>query len=146
MSKNSLVKEFESAQIKQDIPPFNIGDTVSVHTRIKEGDKERVQVFTGTVIARKGGSLGETFSLHRIAYGEGMEKVFLLHSPRIEKIEVTRLGKVRRSKLYYLRGQYGKAAKVPGVMDKRRTSKKKNVATKVVAEVSSVELVDNSAE
>lgn len=112
MSKLAVVQKLESKQLKKDVAPFSIGDTVRVHTRIIEGEKERIQVFTGTVIARKGSGLSETFSVHRVAYGEGMERVFLLHSPRIAKIEVMKEGHVRRSKLYYLRGTSGKASKV----------------------------------
>lgn len=112
MSKNPMIQELEQEALKKDIPEFNIGDTVKVHTRIIEGNKERVQVFAGTVIARKGTGVAETFSLHRVAYGEGMERVFLLHSPRIAKLELVRRGKVRRAKLYYLRGTAGKKAKV----------------------------------
>ncbi len=112
MSRDALLEEIETSQLKQDIPHFNVGDTIKVHIRIIEGDKERVQIFTGTVIARKGSGLSETFSLYRVAYGSGMERVFSLHSPRIAKIEVMRQGKVRRAKLYYLRGTAGKAAKV----------------------------------
>lgn len=121
MSKLPVVLKLEKEQLKKNITHFNIGDTIRVHTRIIEGEKERIQVFTGTVVARKGTSLSETFSLHRVAYGEGMERVFLLHSPRIAKIEVMKEGKVRRSKLYYLRGTSGKKAKVKGrVGGKRR--------------------------
>lgn len=109
---STLIEEFESEQLKKDIPGFEIGDTVRISTRIVEGEKERVQVFQGTVIARKGNGLSETFSLHRVSYGEGMERVFCLHSPRIVNIEVIKKGDVRRSKLYYLRGKTGKAAKV----------------------------------
>lgn len=112
MSKALIVQKLEKEQLKKRVPKFNIGDTVRVHTRIIEGEKERVQVFTGTVIARKGSGLSETFSVHRVAYGEGMERVFPLHSPRIAKIEVVKSGDVRRGKLYYLRGTSGKAAKV----------------------------------
>ena len=112
MSQNALIEEIEAVQLKKDIPPFNVGDTIKVHIRIIEGEKERIQVFTGTVIARKGSGLSETFSLYRVAYGTGMERVFSLHSPRIAKIEVARSGSVRRAKLYYLRGTSGKAAKV----------------------------------
>lgn len=112
MSRDALLEEIETSQLKQDIPHFNVGDTIKVHIRIIEGDKERIQTFTGTVIARKGSGLSETFSLYRVAYGSGMERVFSLHSPRIAKIEVMRQGKVRRAKLYYLRGTAGKAAKV----------------------------------
>ena len=114
MGKHAIIEKLEKEQLKKDIPSFRIGDTVRIHTRIIEGDKERVQMFTGTVIARKGAGLSETFSVHRIAYGEGMERVFMLHSPRIAKIELMKQGQVRRSKLYYLRGTSGKAAKVKG--------------------------------
>ena len=114
MSRCALIEKLEKEQLKKDIPSFHVGDTVKLHTRIIEGDKERVQIFTGTVIARKGTGLSETFSVHRIAYGEGMERVFMLHSPRIAKIEVMKQGHVRRGKLYYLRGSSGKAAKVKG--------------------------------
>ncbi len=116
MSKSPIIQELEKEALKQDIPEFNIGDTLKVHTRIIEGAKERIQAFSGTVIARKGTGISETFSLHRVAYGEGMERVFVLHSPRISKIELMRRGKVRRAKLYYLRGTAGKAAKVKARM------------------------------
>lgn len=121
MSKLAVVQKIEGKQLKneKEIAMFSVGDTVRVHTRIIEGDKERIQMFTGTVIARKGSGLSETFSLHRVAYGEGMERVFLLHSPRIAKIEVVKEGDVRRSKLYYLRGTSGKASKVKGRLGKR---------------------------
>lgn len=109
---NNVIKELEQAQLKADVPDFEIGDTISVHTRIIEGEKERIQVFTGTVMGRSGGGIGETFSMHRVAYGEGMERVFLLHSPRIAKIVIDRKGKVRKAKLTYLRGKTGKKAKV----------------------------------
>lgn len=121
MSKCALIQEIEQAQLKKDIPSFSIGDTVRVHTRIIEGDKERVQVFMGTVIARKGTGLAETFSIHRVAYGEGMERVFLLHSPRIAKVERVREGKVRKSKLYYLRGTSGKKSRVKAKIGKKKT-------------------------
>ena len=120
MSRSAIIEKLEKQQLKKVIPEFRIGDTIRIHLRIIEGDKERLQVFTGTVIARKGSGLSETFSVHRVAYGEGMERVFLLHSPRIAKIEVTKEGHVRRSKLYYLRGTSGKAAKVKGRYGVRR--------------------------
>lgn len=120
MSKAAVIQRLEKRQLKKDIPDFRVGDTVKVHTRIIEGEKERVQVFMGTVIARTGGGLSETFSIHRVAYGEGMERVFPLHSPRIAKIEVVRQGQVRRAKLYYLRGTSGKAAKVKARVTQRR--------------------------
>lgn len=114
MSRSQVIEKLEQSQIKTNIPVFRVGDTVRVHTRIIEGEKERVQMFTGTVIARKGKGASETFSVHRVAYGEGMERVFLLHSPRIAKIELVKKGRVRRGKLYYLRGTSGKASKVKG--------------------------------
>lgn len=120
MSKHEIIKKLEKEQHKNEIPSFRIGDSIRIHTRIIEGDKERIQVFNGTVIARKGSGLSETFSVHRVAYGEGMERVFMLHSPRIAKIEVTKEGHVRRSKLYYLRGTSGKSAKVKGRVGMRR--------------------------
>lgn len=112
MSKHPIIQNLEKSALKKKIPSFQIGDTVRVHTKIVEGEKERTQVLAGTVIARKGSGLSETFSIHRVTYGVGMERVFLLHSPRITKIEVVSRGKVRRAKLYYLRGTSGKAAKV----------------------------------
>ncbi|MCH9611335.1 MAG: hypothetical protein S4CHLAM81_00340 [Chlamydiales bacterium] len=109
---DQMIDDYDSEQLKSDVPEFHVGDTVRVSTRIIEGEKERIQVFQGTVIARKGGGLSETFSLHRISYSEGMERVFYLHSPRITEIVVVKKGDVRRAKLYYLRGTTGKAAKV----------------------------------
>lgn len=116
MSKSPIIQEFEADALKKDIPEFSVGDTIKVHIRIVEGAKERIQVFTGTVIARKGTGVSETFSIHRVAYGEGMERVFCLHSPKIAKIEVEREGKVKRAKLYYLRGTQGKASKIKAKM------------------------------
>ncbi len=115
MSKNPIIQKFQKEQMKKSIPDFRVGDTLRVHTRIiEEGGKERLQMFTGTVIARKGEGVSETVSLHRVAYGEGMERVVYLHSPLIAKLELVKKGSVRRSKLYYLRGSSGKAAKVKG--------------------------------
>jgi large subunit ribosomal protein L19 len=108
------IQELEAKQLKTNIPSFRIGDTLDVHVRIIEGEKERTQVFTGTVIARRGGGLSETIALYRVSYGAGIERVFPIHSPRIAKIEVVRGGKVRKAKLYYLRGVSGKKAKVQG--------------------------------
>ncbi len=109
---DALIEEFDNEQLKQEIPDFQIGDTIRVSTKIIEGEKERIQVFQGTVIARKGKGLAETFSLHRVSYGEGMERVFYLNSPRIVKFEIVKRGDTRRAKLYDLRGKTGKAAKV----------------------------------
>lgn len=113
MSKVPVIQELESEYMKKEITPFNIGDTVCVNTRIvEEGGKERVQAFTGTVVAKKGYGISETFTVYRTAYGSGMDRVFMVHSPRISSIEVVRAGKVRRAKLYYLRGLTGKGAKI----------------------------------
>ena len=122
MSKHHTIQKLENKQLKSDIEEFRVGDTIRVHTRIIEGEKERTQIFSGTVIARKGSGLSETFSVHLVAYGEGMEKVFPLHSPRIAKIEIVKEGKVRRGKLYYLRGTTGKAAKVKGRVVSRKAT------------------------
>ena len=98
--------------MKEEAPKFDIGDTVKVHVKIKEGDKSRIQIFEGTVIAKKHGGISETFTVRRVAHGCGIERVFPLHSPVVDKVEVVRSGKVRRAKLYYLRDRVGKAAKV----------------------------------
>ena len=98
--------------MKEELPQFSVGDTVKVHVHIKEGERERIQVFEGTVIARQHGGISETFTVRRVAYGVGVERVFPIHSPNISKVEVVRRGKVRRGKLYYLRNRVGKAAKV----------------------------------
>jgi len=102
----------EAEQKKASVPEFNVGDTVRVHVKIVEGERQRVQAFEGIVIRRRGGGTGETFTVRRITFGEGVERIFPLHSPRVEKVEVVRYGKVRRSKLYYLRKRVGKAARV----------------------------------
>lgn len=107
-----IIKAIEQDQLRSDLPQFNVGDTVEVHYKVKEGNRERVQVFQGTVLKRQGGSARETFTVRRISYGVGVERTFPLHSPKIEKIVVTRKGKVRRAKLNYLRGRKGKAARV----------------------------------
>ena len=107
-----LVKALNSQYMKEELPDAKVGDTVRVHVRIKEGSRERIQVFEGTVIARKHGGIGETITVRRISYGVGCEKVFPLHSPNVAMIETVRKGKVRRAKLYYLRDRFGKAAKV----------------------------------
>ena len=102
--------KIESEQYRQDDPKFAVGDNVRVHTRVVEGDKERIQIFSGVVIGRRGHGLNETFTVRRISYGEGVERVFPLHSPRVDKIEVERKGQVRRAKLTYLRKRLGKGA------------------------------------
>lgn len=106
------LKLISDSSLKKDAPAVNIGDTVKVHVKIKEGEKYRIQVFEGTVIAKKHGGINETFTVRRVAHGCGIERVFPVHSPVVDKVEVVRSGKVRRSKLYYLRDRVGKAAKV----------------------------------
>lgn len=107
-----LLKAVSDKYLKEELPEMNIGDTVRVHVKIKEGSRERIQVFEGTIIARKHGGIGETITVRRLSYGVGCEKVFPVHSPSIVKVETVRRGKVRRAKLYYLRDRVGKAAKV----------------------------------
>ena len=107
-----LVKALSSQYMKEELPEMRVGDTVRVQVRIKEGSRERIQVFEGTIIARKGGGIGETITVRRISYGVGCEKVFPVHSPNVAMVETVRKGKVRRAKLYYLRGRMGKAAKI----------------------------------
>jgi len=107
-----MIQAFTNEQLKKEVPQFKVGDTVRVHNKIVEGTRERIQLFEGTVIAKKNGGISETFTVRRISYGVGVEKTFPLHSPRVEKVEVIRTGKVRRAKLYYLRDRVGKAAKV----------------------------------
>ena len=107
-----LIKAFTNEQLKESVPQFSIGDTVRVHNKIVEGTRERIQLFEGTVIAKRNGGISETFTVRRVAYGCGVEKTFPLHSPNVAKVEVIRNGKVRRAKLFYLRDRVGKAAKV----------------------------------
>ena len=109
---NDIIKNIEAAQLKETVDEFSVGDTVKVYAKIKEGNRERIQVFEGTVIKRQGGSSRETFTVRKTSNGIGVEKTWPLHSPNVEKIEVVRAGKVRRAKLNYLRSRVGKAAKV----------------------------------
>ena len=110
--KTDLIKVLNDQNVKAEAPVIRIGDTVRVHIKIKEGAKERIQIFEGTVIAKKHGGVNETFTVRRISYGVGVEKVFPVHSPNVVQVETVRKGKVRRAKLYYLRDRFGKAAKV----------------------------------
>jgi large subunit ribosomal protein L19 len=111
-----IIKQIESEQIRTDLPKFNVGDTVKVHVKIKEGNRERVQVFEGVVLKRQNGGIRETFTVRRVAYGVGVERTFPVNAPIIDKIDVIRRGKVRRAKLYYLRDRVGKAAKVKEIL------------------------------
>jgi large subunit ribosomal protein L19 len=109
---NEIIKAIEAEQLRQDVPEVNVGDTVKVYGKIKEGNRERIQVFEGTVIKKQGGSNRATFTVRKLSNGVGVEKTWPLHSPNVEKVEIVRKGKVRRAKLYYLRDRVGKAAKV----------------------------------
>ena len=109
---NEIIKNIEAEQLKKDVPQFNVGDTVRVHALIKEGNRERIQIFEGTVLKKQGGSTRATFTVRKFSNGIGVEKTWPIHSPHVEKVEVVRRGKVRRAKLNYLRSRIGKAAKV----------------------------------
>ena len=109
---NDIIRSIEKEQIREDLAQFNVGDTIKVHVKITEGNRERIQVFEGTVIKKQNGGLRETFTVRRVAYGTGVERTFPINAPIIDKIEVVRKGKVRRAKLFYLRDRVGKAAKV----------------------------------
>ena len=108
----NALEKISNSSLKENVPELNIGDTVKVHVRIQEGDKSRIQVFEGTIIAKKHGGISETFTVRRVAHGCGIERVFPVHSPIVAKVELVRKGRVRRAKLYYLRDRVGKAAKV----------------------------------
>ena len=109
---SEIIRSIEKAQLRTDLPKFNIGDTVRVFVKVVEGSRERLQAFEGTVMAKRNGSVRETFTVRRVSYGIGVERTFPLHSPRVDHIEVIRRGKVRRAKMYYLRDRQGKAAKI----------------------------------
>ena len=115
---NEILRAIEAEQMRNDLPEFHVGDTVKLHVKVKEGNRERIQMFEGTVITRQTGCLRETFTVRRLAYGVGVERTFPVNSPIIEKMEVTRRGKVRRAKLFYLRDRVGKAAKVKELLTK----------------------------
>ncbi|MGD8190177.1 50S ribosomal protein L19 [Brevibacillus ginsengisoli] len=109
---NQVIRELEKEQLKQDLPAFRPGDTVRVHVKVIEGQRERIQLFEGVVIRRRGTGVSETFTVRKISYSVGVERTFLLHTPKIDKIEIVRHGRVRRAKLYYLRDRVGKAARI----------------------------------
>ena len=116
---NPIIKEVTASQVKNDIPPFKVGDGVKVHTKVREGDKERIQIFSGIVIARKGSGIHESFTVRRISYGEGVERVFPVNSPNIERIEIELESEPMRARLYYLRNRTGKAAVAVKVKTRR---------------------------
>jgi len=121
----ALQLKIESAQFRKDNAKFNVGDSVRVHTKVVEGDKERIQIFSGVVIGKRGGGLNETFTVRRISYGEGVERIFPFHSPRVDKIEVERQGDVRRAKLTYLRKRIGKGATLVKELEENTTAQVK---------------------
>ena len=147
-----ILKSIEHEQLKNKIPELRVGNTVRVHVRIKEGNKERIQVFEGIIIKKQGGGVNATFTVRRISYGVGVEKTFLVHSPMIEKVEVVRVGKARRAKLYYLRDRVGKAAKTKEKVGARIENREivvkeeivpgESVAEEVVTEESVAEAVE----
>ena len=147
-----ILKSIEHEQLKNKIPELRVGNTVRVHVRIKEGNKERIQVFEGIIIKKQGGGVNATFTVRRISYGVGVEKTFLVHSPMIEKVELVRVGKSRRAKLYYLRDRVGKAAKtkekVGARIENREIVVKEEVVPgeAVVAEVATEESVAEAVE
>ena len=118
-----IIKSIEHEQLKNKIPDLHVGDTIRVHQRIKEGNRERIQVFEGIIIKKQGGGVNETFTVRKISYGVGVEKTFLVHSPLVEKVEVVRVGKARRAKLYYLRDRVGKASKTKELVGARIENK-----------------------
>ena len=142
-----IIKSIEHEQLKNKIPELKIGDTVRVHVRIKEGNKERIQVFEGIIIKKQGGGVNATFTVRRISYGVGVEKTFLVHSPLVEKVEVVRVGKARRAKLYYLRDRVGKAAKTKEKIGARIETKEITVKEEVVpGEAEVAETAETTAE
>ncbi len=128
----NIVSELEKTNMREDLPDFRPGDTVAVHYKIKEGERERIQVFEGVVIAKKGGGVRETFIVRKVSYGVGVERIFPLHSPLIDKIEVKRQGKVRRAKLYYLRGLSKKASRIKERSRLEQIASRANVAAETV--------------
>ena len=147
-----ILKSIEHEQLKNKIPELKIGDTVRVYVRIKEGNKERIQVFEGIIIKKQGGGVNATFTVRRISYGVGVEKTFLVHSPMIEKVEVVRVGKARRAKLYYLRDRVGKSAKTKEKIGARIETREIVVKEEIVpgenevAEVATEESVQEAVE
>ena len=142
-----IIKSIEHEQLKNKIPELKVGNTVKVHVRIKEGNKERIQVFEGIIIKVQGGGVNQTFTVRKISYGVGVEKTFLVHSPLVEKVELVRVGKARRARLFYLRDRVGKAAKTREMVGARIENKeivvKEDLAEEPVAEEVAEEVVEN---
>jgi len=145
-----IIKSIEHEQMKNKIPVLNVGDTVKVHVRVKEGNRERIQVFEGIIIKVQGGGVNQTFTVRKTSYGVGVEKTFLVHSPAVEKVEVTRVGKARRAKLFYLRDRLGKSAKTKEKVGARIETKEiilkeELVEEAPVAEEATAETVETEA-
>ena len=141
-----IIKSIEHEQLKNKIPELRIGNTVKVHVKIKEGNKERIQVFEGIVIKKQGGGVNATFTVRKISYGVGVEKTFLIHSPLVEKVEVVRVGKARRAKLYYLRERTGKASKTKELVGARIENKEIIIKEEVAEEVVETSAEETAAE
>ncbi len=137
-----IIKSIEHEQLKNKIPELRIGDTVRVHQKIKEGNRERIQVFEGIIIKKQGGGVNATFTVRRVAYGVGVEKTFLVHSPMVEKVEVVRVGKARRAKLYYLRDRIGKSAKTKENLGARIENSEITLKEEMVEEPVAEEVVE----
>jgi len=135
-----IIKSIEHEQMKSKVPVLKVGNSVKVHVRVKEGNRERIQVFEGIIIKKQGGGLNETFTVRRLSYGVGVEKTFLLHSPTVEKIEVTRVGKARRAKLFYLRDRLGKSAKTKEQVGARIETKEITLKEELVEEPEAEEI------
>ena len=138
-----IIKSIEHEQMKNKIPALKVGDTVKVHQRIKEGNRERIQVFEGIIIKKQGGGVNSTFTVRRVAYGVGVEKTFLVHSPMVEKVELVRVGKARRAKLYYLRDRVGKSAKTKEDIGARIENKEITIKEDIVEAPVAEEVVAN---
>ena len=140
-----IIKSIEHEQLKNKIPELKVGNTVKVHVRIKEGNKERIQVFEGIIIKVQGGGVNQTFTVRKISYGVGVEKTFLVHSPLVEKVELVRVGKARRAKLYYLRDRVGKAAKTKELIGARIENKEITIKEDLVEEPAAEEVATKEA-
>ena len=141
-----IIKSIEHEQMKNKIPALKVGDTVKVHQRIKEGNRERIQVFEGIIIKKQGGGVNATFTVRRVAYGVGVEKTFLVHSPMVEKVELVRVGKARRAKLYYLRDRLGKSAKTKEDIGARIENKEIIIKEDIVEAPVAEEVVEPAVE
>lgn len=140
-----IIKAIEHGELKEKVPVLDVGNTVRVHAKIKEGNRERIQVFEGIIIKKQGGGVNETFTVRKISYGVGVEKTFLLHSPMVEKVEVVRVGKARRAKLNYLRDRLGKSARTKEIVGARIETKERTIKEAIVEEAPVKETVETPA-